>query len=375
MFWRLLEMASTPAPRLVLSARLPMVKVNLLELLAGLEARLCAQLEAQLAAQEERAAAAARDLKDSVLGALTTQLGLAEARLGLAAEEKHKELLAKLAAIGEKQDETESASRITALRNAAGVATAMNVSAFKKKLGAVLKTVECRGCRGELHCVESPGRRPRKGSGGAKSMPVLEDTAGAGGQDYSKDLGAILAASNISVQTEEGGEVEEWRSPAKRPRGLVTPCPPGRRRLDSASSWSPGTPVRPFDPAIRPILPVPRPPPARWVHQGHLQPLAPQPHLPRPAEPATHPALVNMGYINTAFSNSSSLLVPFPSRSSAPLRARPLAAVLELPDYSLAGPAPPAPPLLHRCAVCGEDLLSLPALERHTLVAHSHRRA
>ena len=66
-----------------------MVKVNLAEMLGGLEERLVRR-QAQLATwcREEVAAAATR-AQDALAGQVASQLGLLEARVALGAEERH----------------------------------------------------------------------------------------------------------------------------------------------------------------------------------------------------------------------------------------------------------------------------------------------
>ena len=112
------------------------------------------------------------------------------------------------------------------LRNAAGVATVMNVSNFKKKLRDVLKTVRCKGCNGTMVVQEEVQGR-RKGST-AKSMPVLEaphlnpwgEVEGAEEMErehelsLSQDLRAIMEEANICLVEEvgrSGGAEEVWR--------------------------------------------------------------------------------------------------------------------------------------------------------------------
>jgi len=58
-----------------------------------------------------------------------------------------------------------------------------------------------------------------------------------------------------------------------------------------------------------------------------------------------------------------------------------VAALLDLPDYTASTPGPgeqvfhtSTSHMVHRCGLCGEDLFSATALERHTVAEHSNKK-
>ena len=134
-------------------------------------------------------------------------------------------VLSGLASLEKKLDEVDSSAQLSAVRNAAGVATIMSITDFKKKLGGVLKGLQCRKCQGVVHFkevssfffIDPSGNLPQEASvkkskkSLVKSMPVLE-TSSPQEEDCDADLRAIMEEANIALEEPEG--VEEHKDDA-----------------------------------------------------------------------------------------------------------------------------------------------------------------
>jgi len=164
-----------------------------------------------------------------------------------------------------------------------------------------------------------------------------------------------------------------------------------RNRRDSFSSWSsksPFTPVscsRPpptpgndcFTPTIRPIeLSTIKATSAEIakMKQSNVSPTEKR-ERGTPASSGGGPQQLNMEMVRKGGLNKQAL----PSASE--ISRENVAAMLDLPDYTASNPGPgetvfhtSTSHMVHRCGLCGEDLFSAAALERHTVMAHSNKK-